>query len=60
MTACPDCGAEMQPGGVALACGGKAGSVRIQLPPFCTSRRCRSEKDAAAVARAVAAGVIDP
>lgn len=58
--ACPDCGLPMEFGGVALACGPHNKSVRVELPPWCSSVRCRSDRDAAAIAKAVATGVIDP
>lgn len=57
-TVCPDCGGPLKLGGYALACGPTGG--RIKLPDYCASRECARARDDAAIARAVAAGVIDP
>lgn len=59
---CPRCGGRMN-AGVAMVCGpGVSGS--IELPPVCASETCRvtgqRERDDAAIAKAIAAGVIDP
>ena len=45
-------------GGTAILCGPAGGS--LALPPYCPSPTCRKARDEAAIARAVAAGIIDP
>lgn len=60
--ACPRCGAPMN-ASAGFACG-RGFSVPFELPPTCTNAECRKagqrERDEAAIARAIAAGVIDP
>lgn len=56
---CPHCKREMVSGGYATACT-KTGSVSIALPSYCANPSCRADRDAAAIAKAIAAGVIDP
>lgn len=57
---CPSCGQPMSSGGFALACGRGGQSARILLPAICTDRACRAARDEAAMAKAIAAGVILP
>lgn len=55
---CPACGEAMTQGGRAILCfgGGEAGT--LDLPAHCTSRQCREQRDADAIEKAIAAGVI--
>lgn len=59
---CPRCGGPMDQR-FALACGRGGFSEQIPLPPSCADRECgragQAERDEAAIARAIAAGVID-
>lgn len=57
---CPHCGNPITPGGYALVCNTRGRSTTVQLPNFCTNRQCRSDRDDAAIAKAIADGVIDP
>ena len=56
---CPSCGEPMDAGFAQLCFGGGKGG-RLELPPTCQSRECRKARDAAAIERAIAAGIIDP
>jgi hypothetical protein len=49
----------MTPGGAAIACG-PSGSVKIPLPDYCADRECQEQRDEAALAKMIEAGVIDP
>lgn len=57
---CPHCGNVLTPGGVAMVCaaGGKGGTRT--LPGYCADRQCARDRDDAAIAHAIAAGVINP
>lgn len=55
---CQHCGTPLTKGGYALACG--PGGGRIKLPDYCADRECAKARDDAAIARAIAAGIIDP
>ncbi len=57
---CPECGTQLTPGGVALGCVPGGGGVTIPLPAYCADPQCRRDRDEAAIARAIAAGVIEP
>jgi hypothetical protein len=46
-------------GGVALICG-YGGLQRLRQPSYCGDPDCQQKRDEAAIARAVAAGVINP
>lgn len=57
---CPHCGNPLSRGGVAVACGPRLTSTTIPLADYCADADCRRARDEAAIAKAVAAGVIDP
>lgn len=56
---CPHCGEPMTAGVARLCFGGGKGAT-VELPPTCNSRSCWEARDAAAIARAVEDGIIDP
>jgi hypothetical protein len=56
---CPHCGTVLTPGGYAIVCS-EAGGARLPLPGHCASRECRTNRDEAAIADAIAKGVILP
>lgn len=55
---CPRCGEPMNAGRALLNFGDRC--EELELPPTCTSRECHRQRDEEAIARAIAAGVIDP
>lgn len=55
---CPRCGEPMIAGAALVNLGGRCEPV--ELPPWCTSQECQRTRDEDAIARAIAAGVIDP
>lgn len=55
---CPRCGEPMN-AGVAFVCG-RGFSQAFDLPPVCESLACQQRRNEDAIARAIAAGVIDP
>lgn len=60
---CPQCGGPMNVG-QAFLCFGGGRSAAMDLPPTCTDPKCRrrdqAARDAAALERAIAKGLIDP
>jgi hypothetical protein len=58
MPACPRCGEPMKAGTALLNVGGRC--EPLDLPPSCDSLACRRGRDEEAIARAIAAGVINP
>ena len=56
---CERCGARLERGTARLCFGGGESGV-LQLPGTCPSRECREARDAAALADAIARGVVDP
>jgi len=55
---CPRCGEPMNASVALVNLGGRCES--LQLPPMCTSAECQRGRDEDAIARAIAAGLIDP
>lgn len=55
---CEHCGGPMTRS-YALGYTGK-GCTRIELPPYCSSVKCREQRDETAIAEMIARGVIDP
>lgn len=61
MNACEACGQPIpETGGHAILCGPGGGRLVLPAPRFCTTRKCREARDAAAIQRAVESGLIDP
>ncbi|WP_460836502.1 ribonuclease H family protein [Nocardioides marmoraquaticus] len=58
LTTCPSCGDQMTSGGIAIVCS-RAGASRVALPYRCLNADCRADREARAMADAVAVGVID-
>lgn len=56
---CPECGDAMT-SAAAFLTGARGTCDVIQLPARCLSKACREARDDAAIAAAVARGVIDP
>jgi hypothetical protein len=56
---CPACGNPLTPGGSAFLCS-DTGGKRVALPSYCADRQCQIDRDEAAVAKAIASGLIDP
>lgn len=59
---CRACGEPVEAGGAVILCfgGGESGTVELPPPSYCRRAECRADRDAAAIRRAVAAGVIRP
>lgn len=61
MTTCPDCGGPLPKPATAILCLGGGQGGTLELPPGpCRSPECRQARDDAALADAIARGVIDP
>jgi hypothetical protein len=58
LPACPHCGHPMRRGMVFWTA--KDGCDEFTLPPACSRPECQAARDDAAIAKMIAAGVIDP